>query len=197
MSCYRTSEESSDRSDLVSSFLHDGMRSLITAVINYIPLKSEGRHPNPVWILKDVSFIYREKMETSFLWLPWLKWFQDLTVFAVFSRPVCPSGDGGVLESCCFSSPSDPSPYSTWPSISSASLAGEQQDVRAPSLTFPHTFVWHPPLFLFHFVHFIILFMYLSGALRSLCFMGRSTRRNNWKSGSSRTCRPRRLVYWR
>lgn len=61
---------------------------------------------------------------------------------ALFSRPVCPSGDGGVLESCCFSSPSDPSPYSTWPSISSASLAGERRDVRALNLTFPDMFLF-------------------------------------------------------
>lgn len=40
-------------------------------------------------------------------------------------RPVCPSGDGGVLESCCSSSPLDPLPYSIWPFISSASLEGE------------------------------------------------------------------------
>lgn len=87
---------------------------------------------------------------------------RDLTFFALFSRPVCPSGDGGVLESCCFSSPSDPSPYSTWPSISSASLAGEQQDVRALNLTFPNMFIWHPPLFLFNFLklyHFISVFI--------------------------------------
>lgn len=42
-------------------------------------------------------------------------------------RPVCPSGDGGVLESCCSLSPLDPLPYSTWPFISSASLEGEQE----------------------------------------------------------------------
>ena len=40
-------------------------------------------------------------------------------------RPVYPSGDGGVLESCCSSSPLDPLPYSTWPFISSALLEGE------------------------------------------------------------------------
>lgn len=72
MSFYSTSEESCDLSDLVSSFLYNGMRSLIPAVINYIPLKSESRHPNPAWILKDVSFIYREKMETSLFSLTWL-----------------------------------------------------------------------------------------------------------------------------
>lgn len=44
---------------------------------------------------------------------------------SVCFRPVCPSGDGGVLESCCSSSHLDPLPYSIWPFISSASLEGE------------------------------------------------------------------------
>lgn len=44
-------------------------------------------------------------------------------------RPVCPSGDGGVLESCSSLSPLDPLPYSTWPFIYSASLEGERNDL--------------------------------------------------------------------
>lgn len=44
-------------------------------------------------------------------------------------RPVCPSGDGGVLELCSSLSPLDPLPYSTWPSIYSASSEGEQKGV--------------------------------------------------------------------
>lgn len=49
-------------------------------------------------------------------------------LFFVCFRPVCPSGDGGVLESCCSSSPLDRLPYSTWPFMSSASLEGEQEE---------------------------------------------------------------------
>lgn len=45
-------------------------------------------------------------------------------------RPVCPSGDGGVLELCSSSSPLDPLPYSTWPFIYSASLEGEPEGGR-------------------------------------------------------------------
>lgn len=40
-------------------------------------------------------------------------------------RPVCPSGDGGVLESSSSSSHLDPLPSFIWPSTSSVSLAGK------------------------------------------------------------------------
>lgn len=36
-----------------------------------------------------------------------------------------------------------------------------------------------------------------AGALRSLCYMERLTRRNTWKSASTRTYHPHKLVYWR
>lgn len=49
-------------------------------------------------------------------------------------RPVCPSGDGGVLEWCSSWSPSDPLPYSTWPFIYSASWEGEQSDAAASAV---------------------------------------------------------------
>lgn len=48
-------------------------------------------------------------------------------VVLVCFRPVCPSGDGGVLELCSSLSPLDPLPYSTWPFTYSASLEGEQK----------------------------------------------------------------------
>ncbi len=47
-----------------------------------------------------------------------------LSVFVCF-RPVCPSGDGGGLESSSSSSHLDPLPSFIWPSTSSVSLAGK------------------------------------------------------------------------
>lgn len=72
------------------------------------------------------------------------KVFTCVCVLVCF-RPVCPSGDGGVLELCSSLSPLDPLPYSTWPFIYSASLAGEQKD----TWEFTLIWAWRFPLWLF------------------------------------------------
>lgn len=79
-------------------------------------------------------------------WCHAVTWpFNASRMYVWFARPVFPSGDGGVWESCCSSSPSDRLPYSTWPSTSFASSAGEAELVHAHSHI--HTFTFMMPLF--------------------------------------------------